>query len=341
MRLDVCGHPLHTRALRVTLKQRSDGKLDTSGYVLDLRKRGFVPVGGDLQSSGVVHHMLLDGIVDPATRTLETIRAQQPAIAFEASALTKGESCRDPIRRIEAIAGARLDDGFARQLGGLLGGPLGCSHILTLGMLLGSTVAWALSHDPAEGSPRRPGERLFCRDLILDGHEPAGGKLDVAIQLTDLHFAPAPAVARPMERFGAELEVRALATIEMDKVAVTQLRAAERRRGMHDLEDALWRDRSEGVQGIVGARVLRGISGELLRVLGNTPDDRPLLDALLMLAPAFIQCAAAMSESWATLFKSSGSVVAMGGFTDSCYMWRREGALAKAREAEEPSPRLW
>ena len=78
MHLDLRGHPLHTRSLSVTLTRRADGRLDVRGELVDLRKRGFVPVAGELQPSGVVHHMLLDAIVDPATRRLDDIVARQP-----------------------------------------------------------------------------------------------------------------------------------------------------------------------------------------------------------------------------------------------------------------------
>ncbi len=53
-----------------------------------------------------------------------------------------------------------------------------------------------------------------------------------------------------------------------------------------------------------------------------------------MLAPALVQSAAAMSEAWPLAFRANPSVVAMGGLTDSCYMWRRDGALDRARAAE-------
>src|SRR3989442_9583161 len=109
VRLDVNGHPLHSRALSVTLVQRGDGQLDVDGSVLDLRKRGFVPVGGDLQASGIIHDMRLRAVVDPATLRLETIAAEQPTVAFEPSPATGGESCRDPIERVEALAGTTLD----------------------------------------------------------------------------------------------------------------------------------------------------------------------------------------------------------------------------------------
>src|SRR5262245_17331200 len=117
MRLEVAGQPIHTRALAVTLSERDDHKLDARGYILDLRKRGVVPVASDLQGPGVIHHMLLDAVVDPSTRSLEEISTRQPNVAFEPSAVTAGESCRDPAARIEALRGGILDDGDARRLG--------------------------------------------------------------------------------------------------------------------------------------------------------------------------------------------------------------------------------
>ncbi len=203
MELDVTGHPLHSRAFTVVLVERADGRLDLHASILDLRKRGFVPVAGDLQGPGIVHHMQLTGIVDPVARRLDTIVAAQPNVAFEPSAVTGGESCRDPIHRIEALAGATLDDEFARLVGAEIGGNRGCSHLLTLAQLAGSTVVWALAHDPAPGA-RRPGERRFRRDLVIDGHEPAATRLQMAVQLTDLPFAPSPPGPTPMARFRAE-----------------------------------------------------------------------------------------------------------------------------------------
>src|SRR5207244_2993685 len=50
--------------------------------------------------------------------------------------------------------------------------------------------------------------------------------------------------------------------------------------------------------------------------------------------PALCQCAVATSEAGPLAFRPDSSVVAMGGLTDSCYMWRQGGALDRARAAE-------
>jgi hypothetical protein len=55
-----------------------------------------------------------------------------------------------------------------------------------------------------------------------------------------------------------------------------------------------------------------------------------------MLAPALIQCVAALSDDWPGLAARGRWVVGMGGHADSCYMWRAGGALQSARGENEP-----
>src|SRR5262249_36061246 len=86
MRFDAAGHPLPTRPLSIGAAARADDRLDVHGTVLDVRKRGFVPVAGDLQGAGIIHDMRLAATVDPATRILERIDAEQRSVAFEPSA---------------------------------------------------------------------------------------------------------------------------------------------------------------------------------------------------------------------------------------------------------------
>lgn len=339
MHLDAHGHPLHSRALSITLTQRDGARLDVAGSLLDLRKRGFVPVGGELQPSGIVHHMLLDGVVDPAARTLETLAARQPAVAFEASALTRGESCRDMGDRVGGLAGTPLDGNFARRLSEEIGGPRGCSHVLTLAQLLGSTAAWGLARDRelVGPAPSRPaGQRVFRRDVVVDGIEALDGTLLLALQLTDVHHAPTPEPCKPMDRFAGCLEVRALARFDMATFALDGLRIGERRRWGSDL-DAPWRERDDVAATVGNLSLGRGVSANLFQRLGGAPVDQPILDALLMLAPALIQVFAALSDAWPALARESGWMVGMGGRADSCWMWRRGGALEAAKTPEDPT----
>lgn len=330
--LSAAGHPLHTRSLSVTLAHDSAERATFAAYVIDLRKRGFAPVGGDLQSTGIIHHMRLDGAVDRVAGRLERISAQMPAVAFEASAATGGESCRDLIGRLNHLEGLSLDDAFARGVGAEIGGPRGCSHILTLTHLLGPTVRWALGADARlHGShpTRRAGERIFRRDVTVDGYEAAFGELRLTLQLNDLHFAPAPALCEPMQRFGAQTEIIASATVTMKDLFVQQLEVHERRRTVEALAPE-WRARPDVTAPLVGQSLRSGVSARLLAHFADPGDDAPLRDGLLQLAPAIVQCFAAL-DIW-SLMPGGGVAGETGGMPDSCYMWRTGGALGNTRK---------
>jgi hypothetical protein len=233
MPLTVAGHPLHTRTLSVTLTHAAPPAVDFAAYVLDLRKRGFAPVGGDLQGTGIIHHMRLDGRIDRAAGRIDHIAAQMPSVAFEASPATGGESCRDLIGRVDHLAGVALDDGYTRAPGGEIGGPRGCSHILTLAHLLGPAARWAFAEDERlhGASPaRRLGERMFRRDVTVDGYELEPGRILLTAQLNDLHFAAAAPLARPMQRLAAQREITVSATVTVPDLAIQAIDAQERRR---------------------------------------------------------------------------------------------------------------
>jgi len=75
-----------------------------------------------------------------------------------------------------------------------------------------------------------------------------------------------------------------------------------------------------------------GVIGKLIRAHGDREEDRPLLDALLNLTPGMHQAMAVMDEGWALTAKAVPTVMGMGGIADSCYMWRRGGALDRIRK---------
>ena len=325
--------PIHTRSLSVTLTHGTAERVDFAAYIIDLRKVGFAPVGGDLQGPGIIHHMRLDGSVDRAARRIESIAAQMPTVAFEAVPATGGDSCRDLIGRVDHLAGLPLDGGAARTVGAEIGGPRGCSHILTLAHLLVPTLAWGLAEDDrlqGAAAVRRPGERLFRRDVTIDGSELAPGELELTAQLNDLHFAPAAALAVPFDRFAAQREIAITGRVAMYDLLLRDLAARERVRSAAELRSAEWQDRHASVAAFDGRSLRAGISAAVLEQFADPGDFAPLRDALLMLAPALIQCFAAL-DLWAMMSPDSASAAETGGLPDSCYMWRRGGPLTARR----------
>ena len=70
-------------------------------------------------------------------------------------------------------------------------------------------------------------------------------------------------------------------------------------------------------------------------------DARPVRAVLLRefrdaLINRYFQVFAALSDDWPTLARDQGWVLGMGGQPDSCWMWRRDGALQASRAAADP-----
>ena len=115
---------------------------------------------------------------------------------------------------------------------------------------------------------------------------------------------------------------------------LASLRAADRSRTARAAGEGAWRDLATELEGLAGLPVLSGLAAELLRRFGARPELRLLLDALLSVAPGFIQCAPPLLDP---IFAAGGGeratsaarALGIGGLPDSCYMWRRGGALAR------------
>ncbi len=119
--------PLHTRALSIEVREESASALRVEGTILDLRKGGALPLGGELQTAGFIHHMHWRCSVEEPSGRIAQLEVGQPVVAMERSPETGGECCRDPAPRLQALVGSAFDAGFPKRLAGIFGGALGCS----------------------------------------------------------------------------------------------------------------------------------------------------------------------------------------------------------------------
>jgi hypothetical protein len=282
--------------------------------------------------------------LDPATRRITELETDQPFVAIEPTRASGGECCRDPAPRLQAMVGECVDGGFTRRLSGVFGGPLGCSHLLTLFQLMASTTLRVLELEPALlahlESPRPTGEVFFRRSLFVEGFETRAGEIELAAQVGDFHSRPEPTATGPIERLAREDAVRAFTRVSLLDLSMRDLQAAQRVRTPLDL-GAGWHDLREVVAPLAGKPLMPGLARRLFALLGNDPDQALLLDTLLQLAPAHIQVMAAVTDRWLAAGGPSpggaardGSPVPggpLGGLADSCYMWRTGSPLASGR----------
>lgn len=340
------GMPLHTRALSIAITREADTASrplwHARGDIIDLRKNGFVPTSYDVQPSGIIHSMNIDLAFDPETLRIERISVDQPFIAIEASEATAGECCRDPAPRLLDLKGECLDSGFTQRLGAHFGGPLGCSHLLTLFQLMASTIPRAVELERArearEGSESTPGTRFFRRSLFVDGHLRNDNRIDAAIQLADTHLRPRVIGDPYTKQLESSHEWKLRATVERKRFQIENLSAAERLRDFETLGSAEWIAHDEAVAPLFGVPVIPGLAGRVFGLLGGATDLVPMRDALLQLAPGFIQIVAALMDDYfqeraraeSDASRPKPEVASVGGNTNSCYMWREDGAIANS-----------
>lgn len=338
------GNPVHCRTLIVDIHADEERCVRALATIADLRKQGWVPTGGELQAAGFVHHMSLDVLVGTESRRIERFEPSQRVVACESSERTGGDSCRDPIHRLRGMVGETLDAGSLRRLGQLFGGPLGCSHLLTLAQLVTSFLPPVLEGESRRALEqphrREAGERIATRTIVIDGFERREGNLEIAVQLTDLHTLPFSSMSDLLDRLSAQHEVRAIIRVDSGST-ITDFDVAERLRIRTGFADARWQSRREELDWLGGQPALGGLASQLRRRHGADSAREPLLAALLNFAPGLVQClstrATDMLEQEA---RRHGRLMLPGGADirgrpDSCYMWRTGGRMPGARRVHD------
>ena len=337
------GQPLHTRTVAIDVFQDEPGLLRAEGEILDLRKVGFVPTGGDLQTAGFIHHMQIRLWLDVASGRIEQLEAYQPHVPFEATPATGGESCRDVVPRLQALVGRSIEEAFHRNLSGCFGGPLGCSHLLTLAQAMGSMLP-AVALRERGIAEREAQERVAKRAIFLDGFGAEDGGMGVSIQLSDFATTPRCRTESALDRLARQSEVQVLAHVELGTMEIASLEAVERVRTPETMPSAAWRDRTADLDSLIGGPALAGLAAALFERLGGRDESRLLLDALLQLAPGLIQCFATRTEELLTRISESDGPgepgelpreLSLGGTSDSCHMWRAGGAMSRQRTSFE------
>lgn len=333
---------MHTRGLTLLVSELGAGRVRALGRVIDLRKSGFNPMFGDVQPAGLIHDMDIDAELELASGRIEKLATAQRRVAVEPAPVTQGESCRDPAPRLQALVGRSLEDaGFRRELGAVHGGPRGCSHLLTLFQMMADALPPALARERAlraAGAQRREQESVFRRSLLFDGALRAREAFELAIGLSDWHNAPDDGTGTSPPGLVHVHEVRVHAEVGLASARIEQISAAERARETTWPRDP-WLDRSADARALIGQPILPGLGGAVLKTF-TQPSDRMLAHALLHLAPGFVQCTAVFSElapgSPGTAApgrsRAAQPMIPIGGYTDSCYMWRSGGPLARQRE---------
>lgn len=331
MLLPITGHPLHTRSITLKVTAADNGRWAARGDIIDLRKTGFAPLHCDLQPAGIIHHMCIDLLVDPATLIVEALVAAQPVVAVELSPRSCGESCRDPVGALDGLVGEALDADFRGKLSRVFGGPRGCSHLLALFQFMARAIDRAVTYERScnveLAGKRAPGETLFQSSLFVDGFQTPERHFELALQLGDYLVRPEPEVDTALSRFQCDEGARVYARVDVTNMTLADVRVATRARELDTLE-ADWIERAAWASRLDGRSIAGGLGQYVAEAYADEPEARVLQDGLAQLAPGYIQILAAVADQWLARSAAGDPDAAakpLGGHIDSCYIWREGG----------------
>ncbi|MBN7796902.1 DUF2889 domain-containing protein [Parahaliea mediterranea] len=331
MYLPISGHPLHTRSITVSLIWTPQERWRLRGEIIDLRKSGLAPMSFSLQPPGIIHHMRLEIDVSAGSHVIESVQSSQDVVAFEPTKHSAGESCRDPLGNLDALLGVRIDADFNRKLSQTFGGPRGCSHLLTLFHYVASVIPRALEFELGYAAERSPNEFAFHSNMTLDGFQPAHQKIELAVQINDVYLKPEGKAGGDIERLALENGLRFYTSVDTQNLKMREVLAAVRRRDA-DTMLAAWRTRNDWASELLDTPILPGLAGRAREVCRDHSDRLLLLEALLQLAPGYIQVAGALAEQWIVRIRNGMDDPGdrpLAGAENSCYMWRSGGALTR------------
>lgn len=302
-------NPLHTRLLTLTLAREGPSEHAVVARVLDVRKRGVVPLAGLLNGPGVVHDMELRLTLGGDDLTIRSAALRMREVPFPKGPGTQGESCRDNEAAIGRVIGVALGGAAGPALFRAVGGPRGCFHVFTMLRLLAPSVVWAVRHGPA-----RRGGRSFVRTIVVDGFD-AEPVLRMRGTLTDMHYADgAP------ETLADSVEAEVDLDVAVPSLAVVSIEAR------HRSSTGPWS--RDDVAPLVSASVARGYGLKVDEVVPATL--APLRQLLLMVQPTVFQCMPSIGSDPANMRRSRRE--GPGSAVDSCSMWRAGGPLLAAVE---------
>ncbi len=328
MFLPVTGHPLHTRSVTLKVTAADNGRWSARGDIIDLRKMGFAPLHCDLQPAGIIHHMCIDLLVEPATLVVEALVAAQPVVAVELSPRSCGESCRDPVGALDDLVGEALDGEFRGKLSRVFGGPRGCSHLLALFQFMARAIDRAAQYERRcngqLATGREPGEPLFQSSLFVDGFQTPARDFELALQISDCLVRPEAEVGTALSRFQYDEGARVFARVDASSLTLADVRAATRAREFETL-DRDWTERAEWAGRLDGRSIAGGLGGFVAEAYAREPEARVLQDGLAQLAPGYIQILAAVADQWIARGTADDAEKPLGGHIDSCYIWREGG----------------
>ena len=139
------GKKIHTRSIEITAYEAGELSILVEGRLKDDRLVETHHFNGETLPPKTYHHMIVRMLVKGPLLTIEDLEVEMPTAPREA--------CLETLAMMEPLKGMRISSGFTSRVKGLVGGPQGCAHVVSLVLTMAPAAVqgfWSyLAQDPA------------------------------------------------------------------------------------------------------------------------------------------------------------------------------------------------
>ncbi len=335
---------LHERTVVIDARPILGERLEIRAELRDVRKVAMPEVLGRQRPPGVVHHMVLEAVLD-RDLVVQAVDARMETIPFEPSEKTWGEGCRHILPNYQHLLGTKIDAGYAAHVNETVGGPLGCFHILSMAQCLPLAVRAASRRlcGAARLAPAgsRPAVLDSCALWTADSPHWSEVRETPGTGFGELHRSlriRATVDDRMLLGLAADLtdrceearELRAALTLWLEVPAFT---IREARASLAGPPFAGCAATVGGASRLEGLSIAKGFTGTALGRIAGTAGCAHLAALVIAVTPVIPQASGALAGF---LRQSPDEVLrsrAGGPQVDSCHMWRAGGPLVSMRRS--------
>jgi len=118
------GKKIHSRDIILNTYEMDDERIIIEGALVERRLYDYHLASGEKKPAGIIHHMVIRWLVNMSIFKIEDVEAEMPTAPYD--------ECSETLNRVSLLKGVGITRGFTLKTKELIGGSIGCTHLLEL-----------------------------------------------------------------------------------------------------------------------------------------------------------------------------------------------------------------
>ena len=153
------GQKVHTRSIRIDTYSVDEGRVIVEGVLEDTRPMPIYTIVKRRREPGIVHGMVVRLLLGGMPTEILDAEAEMPAVPMD--------GCTEAIDSVKRLVGLPIVYGFSKAVKDRLGGPLGCNHLTSLILTMGSASVQGMAAHRGQ-TPPPPEAREAMLEYVKD-----------------------------------------------------------------------------------------------------------------------------------------------------------------------------